>query len=792
MHPRLLKPARLAACALSVLGFATTAGAASQIFPRGSFTLDATSPRVVGNLTFALNPIHGLIVQDATGGVLWRSGLTQPCNTSCWATHQVVDGNLVIYKTVGNAAVPVWASNTEHTGAVVLSSDAPYLSIERPPAAPWSTGVASVSVAYLPGGLNLAAGSRITVGGNLLELTTGGDVQIRRASTNAVLWRSGTTAACATPAACTLSFDGSGALKLTGSAGNLIWTPGVTTSAAGTLVLSKYAPYLSIQDLAVVNNTSPVKWATGNDASSVVYASNTFSLSPGEQRSIGGATLAVTTAGNVVVKNPAGTQAWASGTACVNPLSCYLKFGSDGHLVLYTGAPPGSPPGTSLSNTADNNDGYLRFSATEPHLSVQNTKFETRWATSAFTPPQARPVALPARGNATKAQTVQSFLATLGINVHEKQFKTNGQQLLNQLDNLGGLRTIRTDLPADATQLATYKWLATKGVRFNLISYNTDAAFFAQQVQALHTATPGSVDSVEGLNEINNFGSSSGGFTCRGGTPNNCGGYAVDVQAGLFNAITQNPDLQSVPVYGLSGGITALHAPGYGLLGLSGRAHYATVHPYTRWGDEQPLDTFARAMGNEYNNLTPWQGVVTEAGYNTAIVHPESQAILNINAWLDGYRLGYRRTFLYELLDSDGQEYGFFTQSGQPKRVVEVTRNLVNLLKDDGAPLQSTETLNWDTSLFTGNWILLQKSNRKFYLILWNEPQVASGKNRVAVNETQVLVSVPPSQAIQVYDPFAADPLVPTTKIPLGWAADGAYVKISSHPVVVEITPYPL
>ncbi|TAK77315.1 MAG: hypothetical protein EPO12_14985 [Aquabacterium sp.] len=784
MHPRLSKRARIA-CALSLLALAAaSAEAVTQPFTKGS-TLDATSPRTVGNLKFVLNPYHGLIVQDATGGVLWRSGLSSPCGTSpCWATYQG-DGNFLIRRqdSPTSSSVP-WVAYTAGTVPLTLSSEAPYITIEQPPKAPWTTGVAPVSVAYLPGGLTLAAGSRITVADTSLELTTGGDVQARRVSTNALLWRSGTAAACTQPTSCTLAFDANGALKLTGpaGAGNVIWTAGVATTGAGTLVLSKYAPYLSIQD-AGPNNTSPVKWASGSNASSVTFASNAFVLSPGEQRSIGDTVLALTAGGNIEVTK-AGAPAWSSGTSCVVASGCYLKFGADGHLVLYRGG----GQTTSLSLVNINNGGYLQFSATAPHLSVENTKFERIWASGPFTPPPQRTVALPVRGNDYRAQTVQSFLETLGINVHANQIGTSAQ-LKARLDAVG-LSTIRIDVPADAAQLQTYQELAANGVRFNLGGYNTNAAFVAQQVRALVAATPGSVESVEGLNEINNFGSGFNGFTCRAGSPNNCGGAVVDAQASLFNTITQDPLLSAVTVYSLSGGLSSLQAPQYGLLALSGRAHYATVHPYTIPADEQPQATFSRIMDAEYTNLTPWQGVVTEAGYSTGDVSQESQAILNINAWLDGYRLGYRRTFLYELLDSGTQGYGFFTQQGSPKRVVQVAKNLTNLLKDTGAPLQQTGVLAWDNSLFSGNWILLQKSDRRFYLILWNEPDVADGKTDRTITPTPVLISVPNSQSIKVYDPYRADPLIPTPVQTLGLWASGVWVDIGSHAVVVEVTPY--
>ena len=90
-------------------------------------------------------------------------------------------------------------------------------------------------------------------------------------------------------------------------------------------------------------------------------------------------------------------------------------------------------------------------------------------------------------------------------------------------------------------------------------------------------------------------------------------------------------------------------------------------------------------------------------------------------AWLNGIR----RTYIYELLSSPGEDYGLLRGDGSQKPAFLALANLINLLADTGysftpQPLQYTIT-GGDSTV---QHLLLQKRNTRYYLIIWLEASI--------------------------------------------------------------------
>lgn len=787
---------------LGVLAMGSPAHAATPFQP-GTLTLRAGEFVTAEGVTLALTSSGDVQVRDATGRILWRSGTSATCSISTCVVKFQGDQNLVL--TLPSGAVPL--SRTSGLGAAArlfLSPTPPYLSVGIP-GSPlrWTT-----QSSYLKGGFSLAGDQTVTVNGVYLSLSATGDVKIRRVPNDQLLWSSGPSPECASSSPCALSFAATGALQLTNANGQ-VWTTGtvytvpvnnVQVPAADSLVLSGYAPYLSI--LRSDGAKHPAMWATGPAANTVTYVAPYLTLGASEKIAFGGARLVFDAGKLKVLTAQNNGLLWQSGapscgTACaVRFLNGDLSIKNNGSEVWNSG-------------TGGHNESALTLSPTEPHLSIQGSHFDPLWssATGKVTTPPVRTVSAPVRGipvtgttSTYKADTVQSFLDSLGINTHQDQYESNVAVAWNRLQELG-LLNVRDHAPGPATSqrnpIDWFAFLAQQGVRFTLLNYSTDVPTILQQAKAVAAlprpvGKPSPLHAIEGLNEINNFKFFFDGFQCEAGLSNACGGAAAKSQAMLMQAVIADPALSTTYVYDLTGGLSAVQAPALGLTTIDNRADRGSVHVYP--GATQPYETMKSIMGTEYKGLYATNGVVTEGGYATEVVGELAQAIMGINLWLDGYRLGFHRTYLYKLSDNAGQTkdfWGFYTAAGTRKTIANVTINLTSILRDEGAALSNTGYFNWSTAApFTGHSLLLQKSDQSFYLILWREPQVVQVVNKQWQNIDPglepVQLNIEPSTSVRIFDPFVHTQ--PVSTLPVGTPITRVDLQLGSHPLIVEIT----
>ena len=214
----------------------------------------------------------------------------------------------------------------------------------------------------------------------------------------------------------------------------------------------------------------------------------------------------------------------------------------------------------------------------------------------------------------------------------------------------------------------------------------------------------------------------------------------------LSSAVRGSKD--SFPVYGPS----LVHSESYQILGnVSQYFDYGNLHNYsgghnpgtTGWGSKD-------AEGNAYGGMA-WQKdnlridspglpfVSTEMGFTNQTKIPESvpesvAAVYLPRLILEQWKAGARRTYLYELVSSLGEDFGLLRPDWTPKPGFFAVSNLLKLLADPGPQFQpgglAYRVSGGDASM---EQLLLQKRDGTFYLALWLEKSRYDGKTKSPV-----------------------------------------------------------
>ncbi|MFC7538728.1 hypothetical protein ACFQU2_03705 [Siccirubricoccus deserti] len=187
-----------------------------------------------------------------------------------------------------------------------------------------------------------------------------------------------------------------------------------------------------------------------------------------------------------------------------------------------------------------------------------------------------------------------NFLDTIGVNTHinwqDSGSAYANQETIKEAIEYLGVGYVRDGVPYEGWTLPFYQELANAGVKFNLLTmataFNETGSFETDldRISALAEISPGSVASIEGLNEINTWtvdykGQNTGSNLALG----------REVQALLYSQVQADAALASIPVLNLTvGGLTAQQASVMG--DMSELADYGTWHTYFGNGD-QPWPT---------------------------------------------------------------------------------------------------------------------------------------------------------------------------------------------------------
>jgi hypothetical protein len=353
------------------------------------------------------------------------------------------------------------------------------------------------------------------------------------------------------------------------------------------------------------------------------------------------------------------------------------------------------------------------------------------WASPAATTPRAS-------SEAVHTLPAAVFVRSFGVNVHMEYTDGHYADAARVLMNLGylGMGRVRDGVPRPDTWLPhgqgiqALNLLATAGIRFDFAaSSDSDIPFDRKQLDAFEQEHPGSVLSVEGPNEINNWPMHHAGMTNEQA--------ATEFQRTLYRSVHGDPLLAHVSVLYYTGG-----AP-IDLANHRGLADAANTHPYPQNGD-QPYFWLQRDYNNNFKMPRgpdgegyPWQ--ITETGYytlpssrNWGGVDDATQAKLLLNLMFDARLEGAETTYIYQLLDPypyndprgsgiDGH-LGLFGYDGQPKPSATAIRNLFTFLSTAGT-VRSPQSVHYSVSGLpaTGHTLALTRADGSLVIALWNE-----------------------------------------------------------------------
>jgi hypothetical protein len=401
-------------------------------------------------------------------------------------------------------------------------------------------------------------------------------------------------------------------------------------------------------------------------------------------------------------------------------------------------------------------------------------------------------------GDAVRAMPADAFIETLGINTHVNYTDGAYANVHNVADDLAwlGIRYVRDAPPASGNApLSSYVYLAQRGIKFDFLTYQNITESI-ELITSLNTAVPGSVTTVEGFNEINNWPVTYGGLT------GSAAGLAA--QREIYTRVHGSRDLAGVAVYDLTGYETGPVET------RANAADYANQHFYPQNGEQPSYEANGdKWLGNAIASVKKFQLpiVMTEFGYFSLPqsgwymlgVDERTQAKGVLNGYMDAAAAGVKRTYVYELLDEkpDAQKknnemhYGLFRNDNSPKPVAHAIRNLTSILRDESLhPANGAADGELAYSLsgmpVSANSLLLQKKDGRFVLVLWNETRIWDRATGTPLSSAPANVEVDFGETashVELYDPsVSAAPLASHRGVrKLG-------VAVPDHPLLLEVT----
>jgi hypothetical protein len=416
------------------------------------------------------------------------------------------------------------------------------------------------------------------------------------------------------------------------------------------------------------------------------------------------------------------------------------------------------------------------------------------------------------------AVSTNEFLNSIGVCVHVQ----HGQNALKMAEILKytGIRNIRDG--ADRNYITSGLILLHKMAGVHVVigpgSGAHDADLQATIVMARELHENGALLAIEGPNEPNNFG----GVTYQGEkTGISTGSWlpAAKFQRDLYSAVKQDTALKKYQVFGISEvgaetdntGLQFLTIPnGASTLMPDGTtyADYANVHNYMYhdamwpgnphdnqvWNAADP-SSICKADGLYNNHGRTWrkhfQGysetdlwtlprVTTETGVRVGDykgqITEEVQGNNYLNLYLAQFKRGWSYTFIYEFLDDPDGSFGFYKiDYVTPRKSALYLHNFTEILSDS-ISVHSPGKLNYSISNQPGTThsLLLQKSNKKFEIVIWSEKISGSDDIIVTLDSTY--------RTIYIYDPTIGIGPVQTIndKSSIG-------LKMTDHPIIIEL-----
>ncbi len=395
-----------------------------------------------------------------------------------------------------------------------------------------------------------------------------------------------------------------------------------------------------------------------------------------------------------------------------------------------------------------------------------------------------------------RAAWSDAFVNSIGTNVHLSYWHTAYGNLNGivkpRLQELG-IRHLRDEgavTSMDSWMRAVYgnmNWLHSQlGVTFLLTSVRlpSDATYSHPPLtRILNFVQPGTVDAVEGLNELDDHNIT------------NWVAYDRTWQKALFQIAKSDSRSRNFAILGPS--LTHGRPAALALGDLSAYESFGNMHPYPGARVPEPwavkdIEAFQPAnVGRRFFS--------TETGYHTGNSNANQPFVSNLamakympRLFLQSFVDGVARTYSFELVDmtsdpSNPEWFGLVTASGQPKQAFNAVKNLLWLLNDKGpsfSPGSLSYSLNGAPSSI--HHLLMQKRNGRFYLALWQTASTFDLISRRDISNANISVHV--TLANKPHQVNLYTPLNSANARSLG-STNSFTVQVPDHVVVLEIIP---
>ncbi|MDA3834336.1 MAG: hypothetical protein PF495_13205 [Spirochaetales bacterium] len=416
--------------------------------------------------------------------------------------------------------------------------------------------------------------------------------------------------------------------------------------------------------------------------------------------------------------------------------------------------------------------------------------------------------------NKVQAIGANEFLNSIGVC---SSITGRGETLDGTIETLKytGIRFIRCGLEDGISTEDMIELHRRTGTRivYGLLSGGTDIDRLISEAREL--AEAGALLAIEGNNEPNNWGVTYQGE--KGGRDLSWLPVA-QLQRDLYKAVKSDSVLKNIPVWNISEsgaqtdnvGLQFLRIPddaetlmpaGTRFADFANCHNYIThpswpgLHDNQTWrsadpGPECPVDglygNYGKTWGKGFDGysveeLQNLPRVTTETGIAAkGEITEEIQARLFLNLYLSQFKRGWSFTSVYLLRTRSNEPahepYAFYKMDYSPKQAAHYLHNFTSILEDT-RDVENPGILSYSISnkTETVHDLLLQKSNGKFYLVLWGE-RFTGGTDEISLELGKEY------HTVKIFDPTEGTS-------PVLVLNDDRQINLtfSNHPLIIEL-----
>jgi hypothetical protein len=259
----------------------------------------------------------------------------------------------------------------------------------------------------------------------------------------------------------------------------------------------------------------------------------------------------------------------------------------------------------------------------------------------------------------------------------------------------------------------------------------------------------------------------------------------------MHTALRSRASTKHIPILSFSGTTAA-----YG--SIEQWIDFGNEHLYTDNGEslteKRQLEKLIERCRATQSPTKPLQ--FTEAGYSSDPktfrgTSPATQARGVPRIYLETFRLGIVRTFIYGLMMKDDTGFSLLEKDGAPKPAFAAVKAVRAILKDETDKNFKPGALDLviEAKVPSVHHLLLQNHKGTYFLCLWNDVDAWNEKSKRDITN--------PNQAVQVA--FAKAPSKVTTYLPMSQGSTATNstklpqkpltVNVPDHPLILEITP---